>query len=152
GQFRSRLDQKARDRKNLTLIRESARFLAPDRISVGNQELQSNKIFINAGARPAVPHVDGIDGVGYLTNATLMQVKAIPEHLLILGGGYIGLEFGQMFRRFGSKVTVVHNGPQILPREDADVVTELHKALEGEGIRFVLEAETKRAERKNGRI
>jgi pyruvate/2-oxoglutarate dehydrogenase complex dihydrolipoamide dehydrogenase (E3) component len=81
-----------------------------------------------------------------------MQVKAIPEHLLVLGGGYIGLEFGQMFRRFGSKVTVVHNGPQILPREDADVVAELQKALEGEGIRFVLEAETKRAERKNGQL
>jgi pyruvate/2-oxoglutarate dehydrogenase complex dihydrolipoamide dehydrogenase (E3) component len=152
GQFRSRLDQKARDRKNLTLIRESARFLAPDRISVGNQELQSNKIFINTGTRPAVPRIEGLDGVGYLTNATLMQVKAIPEHLLVLGGGYIGLEFGQMFRRFGSKVTVVHNGPQILPHEDADVVAELQTALEGEGIRFVLEAETKRAERKNGLV
>src|SRR6516162_7530519 len=77
GQFRSRLDQKARDRKNLTLIRESARFLAPDRVSVGNQELESNKIFINTGTRPAVPRIEGLDGVGYLTNATLMQVKAI---------------------------------------------------------------------------
>src|SRR5919202_1808145 len=79
----------------------------------------------------SVPPLEGLDRVGYLTNATLMELKELPEHLLVLGGGYIGLEFGQMFRRFGSQVTVVHRGPQILPREDADVAEELQKALEG---------------------
>jgi pyruvate/2-oxoglutarate dehydrogenase complex dihydrolipoamide dehydrogenase (E3) component len=152
GQFRSGLERKAQNRKNLTLFREQARFLAPDRVRVGGQESQSNRIFINTGARPTVPRIDGLDDVGYLTNATLMQVNRLPDHLLVLGGGYIGLEFGQMFRRFGSQVTVVHNGPQILPREDADVVAELQKALESEGIRFVLDADTKRAERNNGQV
>ena len=152
GQFRSGLERKVQSRKNLTLYRGRARFAAPDRVAVDGQELQSTKIFINTGTRPVIPRIDGLDGVGYLTNATLMQVTALPEHLLVLGGGYIGLEFGQMFRRFGSKVTVVHNGPQILPREDRDVVAELQKTLEGEGIRFVLDAETKRAERKNGQV
>jgi len=151
-QFRSGLEKKVQVRKNLTLYRSQARFLAPDRLAVGGQELQSNRIFINTGARPTVPRIEGLDGVGYLTNATIMQVNALPEHLLVLGGGYIGLEFGQMFRRFGSRVTIVHNGPQILPREDADVVAELQKALESEGIRFVLNAETKRAERRKGQI
>jgi pyruvate/2-oxoglutarate dehydrogenase complex dihydrolipoamide dehydrogenase (E3) component len=152
GEFRSGQEKKMQARKNLTLYRAAARFLAPDRVVVGDQELQSNRIFINTGARPTIPRIDGLDTVGYLTNATLMQVGKLPEHLLVLGGGYIGLEFGQMFRRFGSKVTVIHNGPQILPREDKDVVAELQKALESEGIRFVLDAETKRAERNNGQV
>jgi pyruvate/2-oxoglutarate dehydrogenase complex dihydrolipoamide dehydrogenase (E3) component len=152
GQFRSGLERKAQGRKNFTLYRSPARFLAPDKVAAGHQELQSSKIFINTGTRPTVPRIDGLDSAGYLTNATLMQVSTLPEHLLVLGGGYIGLEFGQMFRRFGSKVTIIHNGPQILPREDADLASELQKTLEGEGIRFVLDAETKRAERKSGQI
>jgi pyruvate/2-oxoglutarate dehydrogenase complex dihydrolipoamide dehydrogenase (E3) component len=152
SQFRSGLERKVQGRKNLTLYRGQARFLAPDRLAVGDHELQSKRIFINTGTRPTVPRIDGLDDVGYLTNATLMQVNALPEHLLVLGGGYVGLEFGQMFRRFGSKVTVIHNGPQLLPREDADVVAELQKGLESEGIRFVLNADTKRAERKNGQV
>jgi pyruvate/2-oxoglutarate dehydrogenase complex dihydrolipoamide dehydrogenase (E3) component len=115
-------------------------------------ELQSERIFINTGTRPVVPRIAGLDDIGYLTNATLMQVRELPDHLLVLGGGYIGLEFGQMIRRFGSQVTVIHNGPQILPREDADVAIELQKALEGEGIRFVFDAETTRAERRNGQV
>jgi pyruvate/2-oxoglutarate dehydrogenase complex dihydrolipoamide dehydrogenase (E3) component len=152
GQFRSRLERNAQSRKNLTLHRGQARFVAPHRLVVGDLELQSERIFINTGTRPTVPRIAGLSDVGYLTNATLMQVTKLPEHLLVLGGGYIGLEFGQMFRRFGSQVTIIHNGPQILPREDADVTIELQKALESEGVRFVLSAETSRAERKNGQV
>src|SRR5262249_17958242 len=102
--------------------------------------------------RPVIPNVDGLDGVEYLTNATVMQLSELPEHLLILGGGYVGLEFGQMFRRFGSRVTVVHQNGQILPREDADVPEELQKALEDEGIHFLLNANTSRVEKRGREI
>ncbi len=104
--------------------------------------LESDKIFIDTGARPAVPSIPGLDSVDYLTNASLMDLTELPEHLLILGGGYIGLEFGQMFHRFGSAVTIVHQGAQILPREDAEIAAELQKALQAEGIEFLLNAHT----------
>ena len=113
--------------------------------------LESERIFINTGTRPARPAVEGLDQIDYLTNASIMQLGAIPEHLLVLGGGYIGLEFGQMFRRFGSRVTIVHSGAEILSREDADVAAELRKALEAEGIEFVLGARTTGVAQQHGR-
>src|SRR5439155_27129403 len=94
-----------------------------------------------------IPHLAGLETVDYLTSASIMELREVPEHLLVLGGGYIGLEFGQMFRRFGSQVTVVHRSGQILPREDADVAAELTKALESEGIRFLLDAHATRVEK-----
>jgi pyruvate/2-oxoglutarate dehydrogenase complex dihydrolipoamide dehydrogenase (E3) component len=114
--------------------------------------LEGKRIFINTGARPNIPPLEGLEQTGYLTNASIMELDAVPEHLLVLGGGYIGLEFGQMFRRFGSRVTVIHNSGQILPREDADVAAELQKALEVEGIRFLLNARTTRAEKRDGQV
>src|SRR5262249_46848177 len=102
--------------------------------------------------RGSVPAVEGLDSVDYLTNATIMELAAVPEHLVVLGGGYIGLEFGQMFRRFGSRVTVVHRGAEILDREDRDVAGALRAALEAEGIRFLLNAETSRVERSGGGV
>src|SRR5262249_2940084 len=98
------------------------------------------------------PRLDGLDGVDYLTNASIMQLGALPEHLLVLGGGYVGLEFGQMFRRFGCRVTVIHNGDRILPREDADITQELQKALEKEGISFLLGATATRVDKQKGEI
>jgi pyruvate/2-oxoglutarate dehydrogenase complex dihydrolipoamide dehydrogenase (E3) component len=89
-----------------------------------------------------IPNVPGLDAIGYLTNETVMELTTVPKHLIVLGGGYIGLEFGQMFRRFGSRVTVVAKDAEILPREDADVAAELRKALEAEGMTFVLNAGT----------
>jgi pyruvate/2-oxoglutarate dehydrogenase complex dihydrolipoamide dehydrogenase (E3) component len=145
-QWRAGQEKKVRERSSLHLVRGHARFVGPRKIRVGAEELDGERILINTGARPNVPRLDGLDAVGYLTNATIMQLSEVPEHLLILGGGYIGLEFGQMFRRFGSRVTVIHRGEQILPREDADVAQELQKALESEGIRFVLNANTTRVE------
>jgi len=139
-------------RKNLHLYRGEARFLTSHHIKVGEQELEGEHIFIDTGTRPSIPHVPGLDTVPYLTNATIMELSVLPDHLLVLGGGYIGLEFGHMFHRFGSAVTVIHQHEQILPREDADVVAELQKALEAEGLHFLLNARTTTIEQNNGRI
>jgi pyruvate/2-oxoglutarate dehydrogenase complex dihydrolipoamide dehydrogenase (E3) component len=152
GQWRDGLERKVQQRKNLHLHRGQARFLDPHRIQVGEQVLEAERVFINTGTRVSVPAVDGLDTVSYLTNATMMELTEVPEHLVVLGGGYIGLEFGQMFRRFGSRVTVVHHGGQILAREDADVAAELQKALEAEGLRFLLNARTTRVEQKGGQV
>jgi pyruvate/2-oxoglutarate dehydrogenase complex dihydrolipoamide dehydrogenase (E3) component len=152
GQWRDSLERKVQQRPNLHLHRGHARFLDPHRLKVGDQEVEGKRIFINTGTRVVVPSLDGLDSVPYLTNASIMELREVPEHLVVIGGGYIGLEFGQMFRRFGSQVTIVHNGDQILTREDADVVAELQKALEAEGVRFVLNAQTKRVEQQHGKI
>jgi pyruvate/2-oxoglutarate dehydrogenase complex dihydrolipoamide dehydrogenase (E3) component len=114
--------------------------------------LESDRIFINTGTRPSIPRIEGLDRVEYLTNASLLGLTTLPEHLLVLGGGYIGLEFGQMFRRFGSQVTIVHKDGQILNREDADVAAGLQQALEAEGIRFALNARTAHVAQKNGQV
>jgi pyruvate/2-oxoglutarate dehydrogenase complex dihydrolipoamide dehydrogenase (E3) component len=151
-QFRSGKERNVASRKTLHLHRGPARFEGPHRVRVGEQVLQSERIFINTGARTAVPNLEGLDAVGYLTNASIMELRELPDHLLVLGGGYIGLEFGQMFRRFGSRVTVVQRGGQLLPREDADVVAELQKALETEGVRFLLNTRATRVARQEGRI
>jgi pyruvate/2-oxoglutarate dehydrogenase complex dihydrolipoamide dehydrogenase (E3) component len=150
--WRGGQEQKIRDRPKLHLYRGHAQFVGPRGLRVGNDELESERIFSNTGARPDLPNLPGLDTTPYLTNATLMQLKELPEHLLILGGGYIGLEFGQMFRRFGSRVTIVHRGDQILTREDADVAQELQRTLEGEGIRFLLNAQTTRVEQRGQEI
>ncbi|MBI4573368.1 MAG: mercuric reductase [candidate division NC10 bacterium] len=150
--FRSGHERKVESRDNLHLYRGHGRFLSPRQIAVGEHVLESERIFINTGTRTDLPRLEGLDGIAYLTNATLMEVQEIPEHLLVLGGGYIGLEFGQMFFRFGSRVTVVHRGQEILTREDPDVAGELQKALEAEGIQFVLNARTTRVAVQNGRI
>jgi pyruvate/2-oxoglutarate dehydrogenase complex dihydrolipoamide dehydrogenase (E3) component len=152
GQWRDGLARKVEQRKTLHLHRGQARFLDPHRLQVGDEILEAERIFINTGTRVAVPTLDGLNTVPYLTNATIMELTTLPEHLVVIGGGYIGMEFGQMFRRFGSKVTIVHNGGQILAREDADVAAELQKALEAEGMRFVLDARTTRVEQKGGGI
>jgi pyruvate/2-oxoglutarate dehydrogenase complex dihydrolipoamide dehydrogenase (E3) component len=119
---------------------------------VDEQELEGERIFINTGTRVDIPRLDGLDQIDFLTNASIMELAEVPEHLVVLGGGYIGLEFGQMFRRFGSQVTIVHRGEHLLPREDTDVIQELQKALESEGIRFVLNAETARVAKQNGEV
>jgi pyruvate/2-oxoglutarate dehydrogenase complex dihydrolipoamide dehydrogenase (E3) component len=151
-QWRSGLERKVQERPNLHLVRGHGRFLDPHRVRVGDQVLEGERVFIDTGGRPTIPRIEGLDQAGYLTNASVMQLTDLPEHLLVLGGGYVGLEFGQMFRRFGSRVTVVHSAEQILPREDADVARELQQALEAEGIRFVLQARTTRVERDNGQV
>lgn len=134
-------------RAKMRLYRGHARFAAPQRVNVGEEILESEKIFIDTGGRALIPPIAGLSEVPYLTNATAMQLTSVPEHLVILGGGYIGLEFGQMFRRFGSRVTILHRGAQIVPQEDPQIAAELQKALEAEGIAFHLNANTTRVAR-----
>jgi dihydrolipoamide dehydrogenase len=151
-QWRSGVERKVQERKNLRLYRGQAQFTGPHSIRVGSEVLESERIFINSGTRPSIPTLDGLNRIDYLTNASIMELREVPEHLLVLGGGYIGLEFGQMFRRFGSQVTVIHQSDRILPREDADVTDELRKALEGEGIRFLLNARTTSVEKQKSQV
>jgi pyruvate/2-oxoglutarate dehydrogenase complex dihydrolipoamide dehydrogenase (E3) component len=151
-QWRSGLERKAEARKNLHLYRGAARFIEPHRLRVNQEEIEAERIFVNTGARPAIPPLPGLDRIDYLTNASILQLRELPEHLLVVGGGYIGLEFGQMFRRFGSDVTIVHRGDRLLPREDPDVTLELQKALEKEGIRFLLGARPTGVDRQDGQI
>jgi len=111
--------------------------------------LTADKIFINTGGRPARPQLEGIDQVPTLDSTSIMELGEVPEHLLVLGGGYIGLEFGQMFRRFGSRVTIVQRTSQLLGREDADVAAAVLQVMEEDGISVLLNAEAVRV-RKNG--
>ena len=151
-QWRSGVEQKIQQRPSLHLYRGHGRFLDPHRVRVGEQVLESERIFIDTGGRPSIPRIPGLDQAGYLTNESIMQVTDLPEHLLVLGGGYVGLEFAQMFRRFGSRVTVVDFAEQVLPHEDTDVARELQQTLEAEGIRFLLKARTTRVERDNAQV
>jgi pyruvate/2-oxoglutarate dehydrogenase complex dihydrolipoamide dehydrogenase (E3) component len=150
--FRGGQQKQLDKRPNLRLHRGHACFAGSHQLKVGDDLLESEKIFINTGGRPSIPVIRGLDTVSYLTNESIMQLAALPEHLLILGGGYIGLEFGQMFLRYGSRVTVLHTGKQIVPREDPEIAAELQKALEAEGAQFVLNARTTRVENKNGAV
>jgi pyruvate/2-oxoglutarate dehydrogenase complex dihydrolipoamide dehydrogenase (E3) component len=139
-------------RPNLRLYRGVAQFTGPKQIKVGDELLESERIFINTGGRALIPPIPGLDAIRFLTNETIMELTDLPEHLLVLGGGYIGMEFGQMFSRFGSRVTIVQSNSQICPREDPEVAAELHRALETEDIRFLLNAHTTRVEQKDGAI
>ena len=120
--------------KNVTVIHGHARFSGPHEISVDGRLLQADKIFINVGGRPATPRLEGIENVPYLTNISMMDVDFLPPHLIIIGGSYIGLEFAQIYRRFGAEVTVCEMGPRLIGREDEDVSLEIRAILEREGI------------------
>lgn len=152
SQFRSGQEKQVEKRETLHLFRGRARFTGQHRVQVGDELLESEKIFIDTGSRPAVPAIQGLEAVPYLTNESILDLEELPRHLIVLGGGYIGLEFGQMFRRFGSEVTVVNEGAEILAREDEDVSSELRKALEAEGIGFRLSARTTRAQSSAGQV
>ena len=127
--------------KGAEVYRGHARFVASAEIQVGSERLGADKIFVDVGGRPLVPHLPGLDGVPYLTNVTLMDLDFVPEHLLVIGGSYVGLEFAQMFRRFGSRVTVVEMGTRLVGREDEDVSLAIQDFLGAEGIELRLGAE-----------
>ena len=134
--FRSGIEDQVNNNANLTLYRGQARFTGPHEIEVNGEKLASEKIFINTGTRPRVLPIPGLDKIEFLTNRNIMDLKQVPAHLIALGGNYLGLEFGQMFRRLGSEVTVVELGDQIIPREDPEISQSLREALEEEGMSF----------------
>jgi len=140
--FRSGIEDQVKDNPNLTLYRGLGRFTAPHEVEVNGEKLTSDKIFINTGTRPRVLPIPGLDQIEFLTNRNIMDLKAVPAHLIALGGNYLGLEFGQMFRRLGSDVTIVELGDQIIPREDPEVSQSLKEALEEEGMSFRLGSKT----------
>jgi len=130
-----------------TLYRGHGRFTGPNQVSVNGELLEADKIFINVGGRTLVPTIAGLDQVDYLTSSTMMDVDFLPEHLIIVGGSYIGLEFGQMYRRFGAQVTVIERGPLLLSREDEDVSLTIQEILEKEGIDIRANAQVERVEK-----
>jgi pyruvate/2-oxoglutarate dehydrogenase complex dihydrolipoamide dehydrogenase (E3) component len=150
--FRGGQQRRVDERKNIRLYRQRARFVGPHQLQISDETIESEKIFVNTGGRASIPAIPGLRETPFLTNESIMQLTAIPEHLLVLGGGYIGLEFGQMFGRYGSRVTVIHQGPQIVPREDPEIAVELQRALEAEGLEFVLNAHTEAVRQSDGSI
>lgn len=124
-----------------TVYRGHARFVGQNAVRVNDDELSADMIFVDVGGRPRVPKMPGLDSVAYLTNVTMMDLDCVPEHLVVVGGSYVGLEFAQMMRRFGSRVTVVEMGPRLVAREDEDVSLAIQDFLHAEGLELRLGAQ-----------
>ncbi len=147
--------EKRLEKAHVELIRGEASFTGPGQIRValhggGERQLSAPQFFINTGTHSGTPAIEGLKTVPYLDNESIMELDYVPEHLVILGGGYIGVEFSQMFRRFGSKVTVIQSGSQLLKEEDQDVAAEVLEILRQDGIEILLNARTERVARANG--
>lgn len=138
--------------QGLTLIRGHARLESATTVRVDNQLLEAPKIFLDVGARAFVPDMPGLETVDYLTNSTMMDIDSLPEHLIIIGGSYIGLEFAQMYRRFGSRVTVVEMKDRLISRDDPDVSEAVLNILAQEGVEFRLNAECIAVENREGSV
>ena len=143
--------------EGLDLIFGDARFSGPKALTVqlrdgGEKEFSAERIFINAGTRASVPKLDGLNCVPFLDNVSVMELDSVPQHLLVLGGGYIGLEFSQLFRRFGSEVTIIQSAGSLLTREDPDVAEEVAKILREDGLRIVLNAKATRVEKAGNNV
>ncbi len=141
GESRASVESWLKQMKNCTLYRGHARFESPREVSVGTTLLTADQIFINVGTRPRTPGLPGIDQINYLTSSTMMDLDFLPPHLIIVGGSYVGLEFGQMYRRFGSKVTVIEMKPRLVQREDEDISAAIKGILESDGVDVRLNAE-----------
>jgi pyruvate/2-oxoglutarate dehydrogenase complex dihydrolipoamide dehydrogenase (E3) component len=155
--FRSGNEKRIKKTPNLDLIFGEASFSSPNSINVRGkkgkpQSLTADQFFINAGARPGIPQLDGLEKVPYLTSTSIMELAKVPEHLLVLGGGYVGLEFGQLFRRLGSRVTVIHRGAQLFAQEDQDVADAVAQILKEDGIQVFFNAKAESVARKKNRI
>ena len=137
--------------KGLTLIHGHARFEGTDRLRVGEDLLTAPRIFLNVGGRASVPALPGVDDVAFLDNSSMLALEALPEHLLVVGGSYIGLEFAQMYRRFGSRVTVVERQQRLIAREDEEVSEAIRAILEAEDITIRTGAECIRLMEMDGR-
>ncbi len=138
--------------KNGTVYHGHARFEGPHAIRVDGELLEADRVFINVGGRALIPPLPGLDQANYLTNSSMMDLEVLPAHLLIVGGSYIGLEFGQMFRRFGAEVTIIEKGPRLIAREDEDVSQAVQQILENEGVGVRLNAECMTVKKRGHRI
>src|SRR5215469_5523393 len=143
--FRGGSQRRLENTQRLDLLMGEAYFVSPKTLEVRLQSgevrrLSAEKIFLNVGARPSTPSIEGIESVPVLNSTTIMELDTVPEHLIVLGGGYVGMEFAQMFRRFGSRVTVVQRGAQLLSREDADIAENLTALLREDGLEILLKA------------
>jgi len=152
GRSNRGVEEWLRGQKNCTVIQGHARFQSSHTVAVNDEVLQADKIFINVGGRASVPAMPGIQDVPFLTNSSIMDVDFLPEHLVIVGGSYIGLEFGQMYRRFGSEVTIVEMGPRLIGREDEDISEGVRQMLEAEGIQIRLNAKCISLAKRDSRI
>jgi len=141
GKSREGVEQWMEKLANVTVYRGHARFTSPNTVAVAGESLEAPKVFINVGGRPLVPAMPGVDDAPWLTSSTMMHVDFLPKHLVIVGGSYIGLEFGQMYRRFGSEVTIIEKGPRLIHREDPDVSAAILEILQNEGVHVRLNAE-----------
>ena len=140
GKSRSGLESWLKSTPNCTVYQGHARFESPNELRVGEESLTAPQIFINVGGRATIPPLPGVANTAYLTNSTLLDLDSLPRHLVIVGGGYVGLEFGQIFRRFGSEVTIIEKASRLIGHEDEDVSKEVQAILEREGIQVRLNA------------
>ena len=152
GHSNKAVEQTLRQLANCTVVEGHAQFQSSRSVMVNNEILESDRIFINVGGRAAVPPLAGIREVPFLTNSSMMDVDFLPEHLVIIGGSYVGLEFAQMYRRFGSEVTIVERGSRLIAREDEDVSEAVREILEGEGIQIRLNAKCISLRKRNRHI
>ena len=152
GESNRSVENGLRNTANCTVYQGHARFESPNQVGVGDVRLTAGKIFINVGGRAVVPPIPGLDQVPYLTNSSIMHLDSLPQHLIIVGGSYIGLEFGQMFRRFGSDVTIVERSERLIPKEDQDVSAAILDILQREGIRVHLGAKCRSFEKEGDQM
>lgn len=155
--FRDSVQQALEDADQVELIFGHAAFEGPHAIAVqlntsDSRRLAAERIFINTGTRAAIPPIPGLDQVPFLDASSIQHLERLPGHLLVIGGGYIGLEFGQMFRRFGSRVSIIQRGPQLMDREDPDVAQAVHEILEEDGLEVYLDADVLHAGRERGEV
>ena len=136
----------------VTVIEGHGRFESARVVRVGDRRLTAPEIFINTGGRPTIPPIEGLTQIDYLTSSSMMDVDFLPEHLIVIGGSYVGLEFAQMYRRFGSRVTVIEMAPRLIAREDEEVSQAVQSLLENEGITVRLNAKCLAAERRGNDI
>ena len=152
GFSRRGVESGLRSNPNITVYQGHAHFASPRDVLVGSETLSAPKTFINVGARAAIPAIPGLDQVSYLTNSSLLEVDYVPPHLIALGGSYVGLEFAQAFRRFGSAVTVIEAAPRLIAREDEDVSAGVADVLAREGIELIFAAKELKFTRRGSEI
>jgi pyruvate/2-oxoglutarate dehydrogenase complex dihydrolipoamide dehydrogenase (E3) component len=151
GKSRTGVEQWMRGLANGVVFEGQARFESANTVVIGEERLIAPQIFINVGGRATIPAIPGLDEIEYLTNSSMMNVDFLPEHLIILGGSYIGLEFSQMFRRFGSRVTILEMGPRLIAKEDEDISAAILDILGAEGVEVRLNAKTTRFSKREGK-